>query len=123
MNRCLLMVFVLMLALLLAPFAQAQPPENVQMEVNFLLGYIEDSRCEFNRNGTWQDSKTAQMHLRDKYNYLVARNLIQTTEDFIERAGTESSLSGQPYEVRCKGGATVTSKQWLYDELARFRHF
>ena len=123
MNIRLLIVFVLMLELLLAPFAQAQPPENVQIEVNFLLGFIEGSRCEFNRNGTWQDSKVAQMHLRNKYNYLVTINLIQTTEDFIERAGTESSLSGQSYKVRCHDGATVTSKQWLYDELARFRNF
>ena len=123
MNRRLLMVFALMLAVLAAPYAQAQPPDNVQTEVNFLLSFIEDSRCEFNRNGTWQDSKTAQMHLRVKYNYLAARNLIQTAEDFIERAATKSSLSGQPYEVRCHGGVTVTSKQWLYDELARFRHF
>ena len=123
MNIRLLIVFVLMLELLLAPFAQAQPPENVQIEVNFLLGFIEGSRCEFNRNGNWQDSNVAKMHLRNKYNYLVTINLIQTTEDFIERAGTESSLSGQPYQVRCHGDATVTSKQWLYDELARFRNF
>jgi len=123
MNIRLLIVFVLMLELLLAPFAQAQPPDNVQREVSFLLSFIEDSRCEFNRNGTWQDSKRAQMHLRDKYNYLVARNMIQTTEDFIEKAATVSSLSGQPYEVRCNGGATVTSKQWLSDELARLRTF
>jgi hypothetical protein len=65
----------------------------------------------------------AQAHLRDKYKYLTARNLINTTEDFIDKAATESSISGQPYEVRCKGGATVRSNQWLRDELARFRTF
>jgi hypothetical protein len=95
----------------------------VQIEVNFLLGYVEGSGCEFYRNGTWYDSKTAQSHLRDKYKYLVARNLINTTEEFIERAATESSLSGKPYEVRCNGGAAVTSKQWLRKELARFRTY
>jgi hypothetical protein len=90
---------------------------------HFLLGYIEGSGCEFYRNGTWHDSKTAQAHLRDKYKYLVARNLINTTEDFIELAATESSFSSQPYEVRCNRGATVTTNQWLRDELARFRTF
>lgn len=105
------------------PFARAEPPTNVQIEVNFLLGYIEGSRCLFYRNGTWHDSMTAQAHLRDKYNYLVAGNLINTTEDFIERAATESSLSGQPYVVKCNGVTTVTSSQWLRDELARFRTF
>jgi hypothetical protein len=95
----------------------------VQIEVNFLLGYIEGSGCEFYRNGTWHDSKTAQAHLRDKYKYFVARNRINTTEDFIEMAATESSFSGQLYEVRCNGGAPVTSNQWLRNELARFRTY
>jgi hypothetical protein len=123
MNMRLTMASALMLGLLLVPIARAEPPASVQMEVNFLLGYIEGSGCEFYRNGTWHDSKTAQAHLRDKYKNLITRNLINTTEDFIELAGTESSISGQPYEVRCNGGATVTSNQWLRDELARFRTF
>ena len=113
----------LMLGLLLAAVARAEPPTNVQIEVNFLLGYVEGSGCAFYRNGTWHDSKMAQAHLRDKYKYLVAGNLVNTTEDFIERAATESSFTGLAYEVKCNGGATMTSKQWLRDELARFRIF
>lgn len=114
---------VLMLGLLWLPVARADPPTNVQVEINFLLGYVEGSGCTFYRNGTWHDSQAAQVHLRDKYKYLAARNLINTTEDFIERAATESSLSGQPYEVRCNSNATMTSNQWLRDELARFRTY
>ena len=123
MNIRLTMGSVLMLGFLLVPVARAEPPTNVQIEVNFLLGYLEGSGCEFYRNGTWHDSKAAQAHLRDKYKYLAARNLFNTTEDFIEMAATKSSFSGQPYKVRCNGGATVTSNQWLRDELARFRTY
>lgn len=123
MNIQFKMGLVLMMGLLLAPVARAEPPVSVQIEVNFLLGYLEGSRCEFYRNGTWHDSKAAQAHLRDKYKYLAKRNLINTTEGFIEQAATESSFSGQPYGVRCNGGATVPSKQWLSDEFARFRTF
>jgi hypothetical protein len=112
-----------MLGLLSAPAARAAPPASVQIEVNFLLGYLEGSRCEFYRNGTWHDSKAAQAHLRDKYKYLVANNLVNTTEQFIERAASESSITGQPYQVRCNGGATATSSQRLRDELARFRTY
>ena len=112
-----------MVGLILVSIARAEPPVNVQREINFLLSYIGSSGCEFYRNGTWSDSKTAQTHLRGKYNYLVARNQINTTEDFIERAATESSLSGQSYKVRCHGSATVPSKQWLRDELTRIRAF
>ncbi|MGA7178492.1 MAG: DUF5329 domain-containing protein [Thiobacillaceae bacterium] len=114
---------VLLLGLLVAPVARAEPPIQVQIEVNYLLGYIGGSGCEFYRNGTWHDSKEAQAHLRDKYKWLVARNLINTTEDFIERAATESSFSGLAYKVKCNGGATITSNQWLRTELARFRSF
>ncbi len=110
-----------LLALLSAPVARAEPPRNVQIEVNFLLGYVDGSGCAFYRNGSWYDSKSAQAHLRDKYDYLAARSLIDTTEDFIERAATESSLSGQAYEVSCNGGAAMASSQWLRAGLARFR--
>jgi Family of unknown function (DUF5329) len=114
---------LLMLGLFLVPVAGAEPPINVQVEVDFLLGYIEGSGCEFYRNGTWHDPKAAQAHLRDKYRYLAARNLITTTEDFIEKAATQSSFSGQPYKVRCQDGATMATNQWLRAELVRFRAF
>lgn len=124
MNLRSTMSALLMAGLLWAPAAHAEPPVvQVQVEVNFLLGYLEGSKCDFYRNGTWHDSQAAQVHLRDKYDYLVARNLINTTEQFIERAASASSLSGEPYRVRCHGAAAMTSQQWLRDELARFRAF
>ena len=114
---------LLMWTLCLSSLARAEPPTQVQIEVNYLLGYMEGSGCEFLRNGTWHNSQAAQTHLRDKYKYLVARNVINTTEQFIDEAATQSSLSGQPYAVRCNGGANVTSRQWLRDRLARFRTY
>jgi hypothetical protein len=93
------------------------------MEVSFLLGFIEGSGCAFYRNGIWHDSKAAQAHIREKYNYLVLRNLSNTTQEFIDRAASESSFTGQRYEVKCNGGPTITSKQWLQDELARIRTY
>ena len=101
--------------------AHAEPPATVQAEVNFLLGYVEGSGCAFYRNGTWHNSKEGQAHLRDKYKWLAARNLINTTEDFIERAATESSFTGLAYKVKCNGGPTITSNQWLRDELIFIR--
>ena len=116
-------ISLLMLGLLGVSVARAEPPTKVQTEVNFLLGYVEGSGCEFYRNGIWHDSRAAQGHLRDKYNYLVAHGLINTTEEFVERAATSSSLSGLAYEVRCRGSAAVTSSLWLRQELARVRAF
>jgi hypothetical protein len=111
----------LLLGLALPSVASAAPPAIAQTEINYLLGFIESSGCEFYRNGSWYDSKRAQAHLRDKYEVLAAADQISTAEDFIEKAATKSSLSGRPYQVRCGGGEAVTSNQWLRDVLTRYR--
>lgn len=113
----------LWLGLVIALTARAEPPVIVQQEVSHLLRYIADSGCRFKRNGVWSDSKTAEAHVRRKYEFLVGRNLVGTTQDFIDRAATESSLSGQPYEIRCGGAASMPSSLWLREELARYRAY
>ena len=110
-----------MLGLSLIPAVRGEPPETAQNEINYLLGYIGGSACEFYRNGTWYDATRAQAHLRDKYDYLVKKDRINTAEDFIEKAATESSLSGRPYQVRCSGGGAVPTNEWLREVLARYR--
>ena len=112
-----------MLGLALLTVASAAPPAITQTEINYLLGFIESSGCEFYRNGSWYDSKRAQAHLRGKYEILAGADQISTAEDFIEKAATKSSLSGRPYQVRCGGGEAVTSNQWLRDVLTRYRTF
>jgi hypothetical protein len=110
------------LALLIAlPASRAAPPDKVQREVNFLLGFVEGSGCEFQRNGVWYDSRAAQAHLRDKYRVATTWGSIDTTEQFIDGIATKSSMSGQPYMVRCNGGPVVASRQWLREELAKLR--
>jgi len=112
---------LLLAALLSPPAALAQTPVPVQNEVNYLLGYIAGSGCEFFRNGTWYNAQKAHVHLRDKYKYLVEKNLADTTEHVIERAASESSLSGKPYQIRCSDGVAVPSQQWLRDKLMQLR--
>jgi hypothetical protein len=111
----------LALGLIIAPVARAEPPPIVQQEINYLIRYIADSGCEFRRNGTWSDAKTAEAHVRGKYDFLVRLGRIGTTKDFIDKAATESSLSGQPYEIRCGGDLPMPSSPWLSNELARYR--
>jgi len=116
-------VLGLLVALTLLPVARAAPPAVAQTEIDYLLGFIASSGCEFYRNGSWYDSKKAQAHLRYKYEMLAARDQINTAEDFIEKAATKSSLSGRPYELRCSGGESVATHQWLVDVLARYRKY
>ncbi len=112
---------LLIAALAWLPAARADTPVKAQVEISFLLGYIAGSGCEFYRNGTWSNAQKAHVHLRDKYKYLVEHNLVNTTEQFIERGASESSLSGTPYQIRCGGGAAVNSERWLRERLAELR--
>ncbi len=111
----------LIVALTILPAARAAPPPVAEIEINHLLGLMEQSGCEFFRNGTWYDGQRAQAHLRAKYDALIASNQIKTAEDFIDKAASNSSLSGQPYQIRC-GGAAMTTHQWFAAALARFRN-
>lgn len=111
----------LALAALIPGVGSAAPPASVQVEVEFLLAGIRSSGCRFLRNGTWHEGEPAAAHLRDKFDYLVLRGRITSTEDFIAGAASHSSLSGSPYAVKCAGSEQVSSDQWLRDRLARYR--
>jgi Family of unknown function (DUF5329) len=121
MSSRLLAVLGLVLGLAPAAGARAAPPAGAQTEINYLLGSMENSACEFFRNGSWHDARTAAAHLRDKFEILAREDRIKTAEDFIELAATKSSLSGLPYQVRCGGEEAVTSNEWLRQLLARYR--
>lgn len=109
------------LGMAMARTAAAAVSSDTQLEVNSLLEYVGTSGCEFYRNGTWYDSQRAQAHLRMKYQILVRRNLITSSEDFIALAASKSSITGQLYEIRCHDGSVTASSRWLSDELARLR--
>ena len=88
-------------------------------EVKYLLQFIEQSGCEFERNGSVYNSVDARKHIERKLDYV--ESYVDETEDFIKYAATESSMSGEKYQVNCSG-KQQTSAQWLKDELARYRN-
>jgi hypothetical protein len=85
------------------------------------MGRLEAASCEFNRNGKWYTGAEAKSHLLRKLQYLEERGAVQTTEQFIELAATGSSMSGQPYLVKCDNGAPVASGTWLRAQLQAVR--
>jgi hypothetical protein len=101
--------------------ALAAPPATTVDEINYLLGFIGRSGCKFYRNGSWYDSHRAQSHLRNKYDYLAARDRIKTADDFIEQAATRSSMSGEEYQIQCEPGPAVPSNRWLRTALSGYR--
>ena len=101
---------------------RAEPPPQAQREIEQLIQALGASGCQFQRNGKWYPATDAQAHLRRKYDYLRKRDLVASAEQFIERAGTESSMSGKPYQVRCAGQAAMSSADWLGARLSAIRH-
>jgi hypothetical protein len=112
----------ILLAWLSATVAFAAPPAPAgQTEIDGLLGRLEASGCEFNRNGSWYPAAEAKTHLLRKLNYLQDRGIVQTTEQFIERAASGSSMSGQPYLVKCGSGVPIESGKWLRSQMQEMR--
>ncbi len=90
-------------------------------EIDVLMSTLEASGCEFNRNGNWYSGTEAKAHLLRKLKYLEDRGMVQTTEQFIELAAAGSSMSGQPYLVRCGNGIPVSSGTWLLSQMQAMR--
>jgi hypothetical protein len=99
----------------------AVPGPAVQAEISHLLTHLGNSGCTFYRNGSWHSASQARAHLEKKRDYLLQRSLIGSTEDFIDRAATASSMTGEKYLVRCASAQPVASAEWLRAELTRFR--
>ena len=60
----------------------------------------------------------AREHLASKYRFAGSR--IDSAEAFIEHLATRSSMSGEPYHVKC-GTADLLSGAWLAEELSHYR--
>lgn len=96
-------------------------PAHVSKEIAQLFSYLENSGCQLQRNGTWYEAKDAAAHLNKKYQYLLDKNLIASSEAFIQKAATVSSMSGIAYQVKCPNAATLESSAWFRAELSRYR--
>jgi len=100
--------------------AQAALDVAGQRETKSLLDFVGNSHCQFIRNGSTYSAAQAQAHLQSKLDYLVRKDMVNSAEQFIDRAGSRSSMSGTPYKVNCDGKEQLSSV-WLTDELQRLR--
>jgi hypothetical protein len=100
----------------------AELPPAVRPEIAHLLDYMEQSPCEFFRNGTWyKDGKAIREHAELKIQYFLDRGKIKSTEDCITWAGSRSEISGKPYLVRCGSNPPEPTAIWLTREMNRYR--
>lgn len=107
-----------LLVLLLAATSRADDETTTEAEIGYLLNFVATSGCTFIRNGSRKDPEAAADHLRLKYRN--GKRYVDNTEQFIDRLASESSWSGKPYTVECKG-ITQPSQVWLHRALEDYR--
>jgi len=111
-------IFIILSALVQSIVFAEVPPKQLD-EINYLLNFISNSHCILNRNGSDHDAYDAVAHIEKKYEHFLDE--IKTTEDFIKYSATKSLLSGDYYQVKCSGKKTITTQQWLLEELKQYR--
>ena len=93
--------------------------DQTATEIDYLLSTIGQSDCVFVRNGKEYDAQDAEAHLRMKYRR--GKRYAPTTEKFIERLASMSSMSKKPYFIECGDEQRVPSGQWLTNLLSQYR--
>jgi len=121
LRRMLKLVAAGTIAAVLAMHASAQPTRPATEEIQTLLAAMEQSGCEFYRNGNWHTAVEARAHLAGKLAEVERRHPPRSADEFIDVVATRSSISGEPYRVRCPGVAPIASATWFRQTLERSR--
>ena len=117
--RRLVAGFVIACIVLVSAPATAEPPTSTPEDIQYLLDAIGRSGCEFYRNGSWYAAADARSHLASKYHQVDKKRPVRSVQDFIDWVGTGSSMTGEPYRVRCPGSDEMTSAEWFRRTLER----
>lgn len=120
-NRIRLASLVFIISLHSSVFANNSQAHLAEYEIDQLIQETQDSNCQFYRNGVWYNAEKAVAHIRRKYDYLLKRDLVSSSEEFIERAATQSSWSGKAYKIQCGQEDEVSSAAWLNKKLKLIR--
>lgn len=90
-----------------------------EAEISYLIEFVAQSGCAFERNGRVYDAGRAASHLNLKYQR--GRRYADSAEHFIDRVASKSSFSGKPYYISCPDADRATAKAWLYQALLAYR--
>lgn len=109
----------IVLSIVLAFAPSIARADQTAAEIDYLLTTIGHSDCVFVRNGKEYGAEDAEAHLRMKYKR--GKRYAPTTEKFIERLASKSSMSKKPYFIECTDDERVPSGQWLTQLLNEYR--
>jgi len=111
------LVYAVIAALSLVPMTAVA--DDTSSEIEYLLSAIGSSECTFVRNGKRHPAVKAEQHLRTKYDR--GRRYATSTEKFIERLASQSSITRRTYMIECPGAEPVPTGEWLTKRLAALR--
>ncbi len=110
---------VVAFALLICLLPPGVRADEAPAEIDYLLNTIGSSDCTFIRNGKRHNAQDAEAHLRMKYRR--GKRYAPTSEKFIERLASKSSMSGKPYYIECESEVRMAFGQWLMQRLNEYR--
>jgi hypothetical protein len=100
-----------------AVFAAQRTPAQ---EIELLIQRVGASKgVVFVRNGSEHSASDAATHLRRKL--AASKGRITTPEQFIDKLGSRSSITGKPYRVRMPDGREMDSATWMTGLLREIR--
>ena len=118
-------ILVACLAALAPSIATATQPVSASSrtpaaEIDALIDRVAKAKgVIFIRNGTEHTAAQAAEHLQRKRK--AAGKRIATPEQFIDKLGTRSSMTGKAYRVRLPDGKEIDSAVWLIGSLRDIR--
>ncbi len=96
----------------------AEPTPAEMARINRLIDAVaRRTDLKFIRNGKEFTAAQAGDFLRGKLKWRIEK--VSTMEDFIVEVGTRSTTTGEPYQVRLSGGRSLSSAEFLLQELRR----
>ncbi len=105
----------------LSPVLFFQNNESIEKaKIEFLLKEVEKLQgAKFWRNGSAHSAQDAADHLRMKWK--KAGSTVKTANDFIDKIGSQSSISGNAYEIEFSDGTKMETRAFFYEQLAEWK--
>ncbi len=101
-----------------AGFARAGVSAAEQARIDRLIEYVQSRKdVKFVRNGNDYSCEDAARFMRGKLKSMGEH--VTSAQQFIDQIASKSSTTGQPYLIRFADGKTISSAQFLGEELKR----
>ena len=114
--QSVIVLYLALAGLCFAPTSALALPPGEEARVEAMLSVLEKrSDVVFIRNGSEHSAAEAAKHLRLKLN--KTRDRLSNAEEFIDKVGSSSSLSGSLYQVREKGQPPRPAGDFLHEIL------